>query len=146
MTETKKQKRKAQTIEDLDASIQSMESELAEGYGTPLSWEEVTSSTAEELAAKEQRRSILPCLITAAKVKRLELQRAQQEREIAPLEHQREEAYKRLEAVEAEYYEALEERDLARRDWNYALGLMQSRQGRIREIDGEIRELRGEGR
>ena len=81
MTETKKQMSKPETIEDLDASIKRMEAELAEGYGRPLSWEEVTSTTAEELAAKEQRRSVLPRLITAAKVKRLELQRAKWEQE-----------------------------------------------------------------
>ncbi len=146
MTETRKRTRKMETIEDLDASIESMETELAEGYGKPLTWEEVMSSTAEKLAAKEQRRSILPRLITAARLKRLELQRAQWERKMAPLELQREEAHKRLEAAEVKYHEALEERNLARRDWNYAHGLIQSRQDRIREINREIRELRGEGR
>jgi hypothetical protein len=128
MTETKKQGRKAETIEDLDASIERMEAEFAEGYGRPLSWEEVTSTTADELAAKEQRRSMLPRLITAARVRRLELQRARWERNLAPLEHQREEAHKRLEAAEAKYHEALEERNLARREWDYANGLIQSRQ------------------
>jgi hypothetical protein len=97
MTETKKRSHKAQTIEDLEASIKKMEAELAEGYGRPLSWEEVTTTTAEELAAKEQRRSILPRLTTAAKIKRLELQRERWE--IEPLEVERDEAYERLEAA-----------------------------------------------
>ena len=146
MTETKKQRRKPETIEDLDASIRSMEAELAQGYGHPLSWEEVTSTTSDELAAKEQRRSILPRLITAAKVKRLELQRAKWEQEIEPLQHQREEAYKHLEEATAKYHEALAERGRAQGAWSHADGLIQSRQDRIRQINREIRELRGEGR
>lgn len=75
MTETKKRTRKAENIEDLDAQITCMEAELAEGYGHPLTWEEVTSTTAEEIARKEQRRGILPRLIHAAKVRRLELEK-----------------------------------------------------------------------
>ena len=146
MTETKKRGRKAQTIEDLNASIEEMEAELAEGYGHPLSWEEVTTTTAVELARKEQRRSILPRLITAAKVKRLELQREKWEREIEPLETERAEAYERLEAATAKYHEAERERNLAQGAWSHAHNLIGSRQDRIREINREIRELRGEDR
>ena len=146
MTETKKHSRKPETIEDLDASIQSMEAELAQDYSRALNWEEVTSTTADELAAKEQRRSILPRLITAAKVKRLELQRAKWEEEIEPLQQQREEAYKRLEEATAKYHEAEQARSLAQCDWSHAHGLIDSREQRIRQINREIRELREEGR
>ena len=72
------------------------------------------------------------------------LQREQWGREIGPLEAEREEAHKRLEAAEAKHQEALEERNLAQRDWSHAHGLIHSRQGRIRAIDREIAELKGE--
>jgi hypothetical protein len=75
MIETKKRTRKVENIEDLDAQIASMEAELAESYGKPLTWEEVTSTKAEEIACKEQRRGVLPRLIHAAKVRRLELEK-----------------------------------------------------------------------
>ena len=63
MTETKKRTRKTESVEVLDEQIQGMEAELVEGYGKPLTWEEVTSTTAAEIARKEQRRGILPRLI-----------------------------------------------------------------------------------
>jgi len=72
---TEKKKRKAGTaLENLDAKVQEMEAELEDGYGEPLSWDEVTSTTVEEIARKEQRRGIRPRLIEEAKVKRLELE------------------------------------------------------------------------
>ncbi len=142
MTETKKQKRKAETIEDLDASIQSMEAELAEGYGTPLSWEEVTTTTAAELAAKEQRRSILPRLIAAAKAKRLELEIAGLEAKARALGAEREENYHRLEKATDKARRAEEEREAARGAWATALGTSQDLERRIRQRKRELRELR----
>ena len=43
MTETKK--RKAESVQVLDAKIAEMEAELADGHGRPLSWDEVTSAS-----------------------------------------------------------------------------------------------------
>ena len=68
MTETKS--RKTESVEDLDAEILEMEAELADGHGRPLSWDEVTATTPDEMARKEQRRRILPRLIHAAKGRR----------------------------------------------------------------------------
>jgi chromosome segregation ATPase len=143
MRETKIRGRKAETIEDLDASIEKMEAELAEDYDRPLNWEEATTTTAEELAAKEQRRSIVPRLITAAKIKRLELQRERWEREIEPLEVERDEAHERLEAAQTKLNEAERERNLAQGAWSHARGLIQSRQDRIREVNREIQRATG---
>ena len=52
---TETRKRKTESVEDLDARIIEMEAELADGHVRPLTWDEVTSATAEELAAKERR-------------------------------------------------------------------------------------------
>jgi chromosome segregation ATPase len=148
MTETNKRtgRSQAESVEDLDAKIQEMEAELAQGYGKPLTWDEVTSATPEDLARKEQRRSVLPRLITAAKIKRLELRRAGYERDIEPLQAKREAAYERIEAATAHRLEAEAEEGKARSEWSDANMRIQSREDRIREVTREIRELREGGR
>ena len=52
-------------IEDLDEQIHRMEAELLEGHGKPLTCEEISSSTTEEIARKEQRRDDLSCTFSA---------------------------------------------------------------------------------
>ena len=59
---------------------------------------------------------------------------------------ERAEAYERHETATAKYHEVERERNLAQGAWSHAHGLIQSRQDRIREVNREIRELRGEGR
>jgi MoaA/NifB/PqqE/SkfB family radical SAM enzyme len=120
MTQTKKRTLEAEGVEDLSAEIEAMEAELADGYGQPLTWEEVTSTTAEEIARKEQRRGVLPRLIHAAKVRRLELE-------------------DRLRRVQ-------EERDAAHREWTLTLYALQSADERTRRTEKELRELREGGR
>ena len=65
MTETNKRSRKTESVRDLDEQRQSVEAELVEGYGKPLTCEEISSSTTEEIARKEQRRDVLPCAFSA---------------------------------------------------------------------------------
>jgi response regulator of citrate/malate metabolism len=144
MTETKKQGRKAETIEDLGASIERMEAELAEGYGKPLTWEEVTSTTAEEVARKEQRRGILPRLIHAAKVRRIELEIARLEAEAEALGAVRGESHRKLEKAIDKENRAKEEREAARGAWATTLGAVQGLEQRIRRLKRELRELREE--
>jgi hypothetical protein len=52
-------------IEDLDEQRQSVEAELVEGYGKPLTWREKTSTATEGIARKEQRRDVLSCTFSA---------------------------------------------------------------------------------
>ena len=111
MNETKQRSpRKPQTVEDLDASIQAMEAEAAHLEASPpeIGWDELVANSAkheQDLETRERRRGILPRLITAAKIKRLELQREQWEQEIESLKVERDEAYERLEAAEAKLTE-----------------------------------------
>jgi chromosome segregation ATPase len=146
MTETKKQGRKAETIEDLDASIESMETELAEGYGRPLSWEEVTSTTAEEIARKEGRRGVLPRLIHAAKVRRLELEKLRRQEEAAPLREKLEATYQAFQEQEDELRKAKEKRDAAHAEWTLTLSALQSAEERTQRTEKELDELREGGR
>ena len=146
MTETRKRTRKRESVEDLDRQIQSMETELAEGYGMPLTWEEVTSTTAEEIARKEQRRGVLPRLIHAAKVRRLELEKLRREEEATPLREKVEATYAAFQEQEEQLRRAKEERDAAHAEWTLTLYALQSADERTRRTEKELRELREGGR
>ena len=135
--------REEAVIHELDERIEKMEAELADGQGKPLSWDEVTSTTADELAAKEQRRSILPRLITAARVKRLELIRAKEERNLPALAETLERTYGLFQEAEEILCDAQNERIATMQNWNDALRTKQRLDERIKRIDAEIAEVRG---
>jgi hypothetical protein len=146
MTETRKRTRKMESVEDLDEQIQSMEAELAESYGKPLTWEEVTSTTAEEIARKEQRRGILPRLIHAAKVRRLEVEKLHREKEAAPLRKKVEATYAAFQEQEDQLRKAQEKRDAAHAQWTLTLSALQSADERTRRTEKELDELTEGGR
>jgi hypothetical protein len=68
-------------LEQLESEIADMERELT-AESEPLVWGEVDAG---ELACREQRRGVLPRLITAAKIKRLVLQKRRTEAELEEL-------------------------------------------------------------
>jgi len=142
MTETRK--RKAESVEELDAEIAEMETELAEGYGRSLTWDEVTSTTAAELARKEQRRGILPRLLHAAKVKRKEVELRGREREAEEVRAKLQPAYDAFQEKEAELRAAKEARDEAHGEWTLALSAVQSADERAKRVRRELREIRGD--
>ncbi len=100
MTETKE--RKTESVEELDVKIAEMQAELEDGHGRPLSWDEVTATTPGEMARKEQRRGVLPRLIEAARVKRLELELRDREREAETLREGLQGRYDAFQAKEDE--------------------------------------------
>ena len=104
MTETKNTPTVEEEIATLDEEIRSLEAELEE-HAAPLVWGEVDAG---ELVRKEQRRGVLPRLITAAKIKRLELEKRRTEGELQPLYTEREEAHKKLERATAKKLKAEE--------------------------------------
>ncbi len=141
MTETKK--RKAESVEDLDRSIQEMEAELADGHGRPLTWDEVTSTTAEALVRKEQRRGILPRLIHAARIKRLELEVQSRQRVADELRAKLEPSYEAFQEKEDELRRAKEVRDEAHGEWAMTLSALQGADGRVDRVARDLQELRG---
>ena len=147
MTETKKRKASERSakasVEDLEQSIQEMEAELADGHGRPLTWDEVTSTTPEELARKEQRRGILPRLIRAAKVKRLELEVQSRQRVADELRAKLEPSYEAFQEKEDELRRAKEVRDEAHGEWSRTLSALQGADGRVDRVARELGELRG---
>lgn len=142
MSETKK--RKAEGVGDLDARIAEMEAELTEGHGRPLTWDEVTASTAEEIFRKEQRRGILPRLIRAAKVKRLELEVRAREAEAEAIRAKLSPAYEAFQEKEAELSAAKERRDKAHGEWAVTLSALHSAEGRTERAARELAALKGE--
>ncbi len=131
----------------MDAEIEKLEAEEREtnSPARALTWEEVQSGATEDLTRREARRGILPRLVVAAKVKRLQLRRERYEQEAEPFRKACEEAHERLQKATAKRLEAIEEENLARADYGGAHTRVMSREQRVKEANREIRELRGEG-
>ena len=110
-----------------------------------LTWDEIQAGAAEDLEKRERRRGILPRLIVAAKVKRLELRRERYEREAEPLTETRDEAGERLRAATAKRLRAVEEENAARYEYTDSQTRLDAIERRTNEIDREMRALRGEG-
>lgn len=124
-----------------------------EWYGRPYqvsparipTWDEIQAGAAEDLEKRERRRGILPRLITAAKVKRLEIRRERYGQEVAPLTESRDEAHERLLAAQEKRLTAVEEEDAARYEFADSQTRLDAIERRTMEIDREMRALRGEG-
>jgi hypothetical protein len=131
----------------MDGEISRLEAEQAElnSPARALTWAEIEAGAVEDLEKRERRRGIVPRLITAAKVRRLEIRRERYEAEAVPFRKRREEAHESLEAATAKRLEAVEEENLARADYGGdAHARVTSREQRIKEANREIRALRGE--
>lgn len=147
MNRTEKPKDLVEEEHKMDAEIQRLEAEQRE-LESPAripTWEEIQAGTAEDLERRERRRGIVPRMITAAKVRRLELQRERYQAEMEPHQKRREEAFEKLEAARAKRWEAVEEENVARYEYGDANARVASREQRIKEANREIRALRGEG-
>ncbi len=125
----------------LDGKIKSMVEEVEDAEAAPLVWDRITSTTAAELAATEQRRSIIPRLITAARIKRLELERRREEERVQPLQEEAAKAHERLEKATAARAKADEEAGQARFLWTSALSRLENRRRRVKEIDRAVADL-----
>ncbi len=131
----------------MDGEISRLEAEQREldSPARVLSWGEIQSGAVEDLEKREIRRGILPRLLDAAKIRRLEIRRERLERESEPLHKLREDAHERLEAATAQRLKAIKEEDAARYEFADALAQTQGQEKRTKAIDRELRELRGEG-
>jgi hypothetical protein len=94
----------------------------------------------------EQRRGVLPRLIQAAKIKRLELQLRDREREAEGLREGLERLYEAFQAKEDELRQAKEARDAAHGQWAIRLSAVQGAEGRAERKARELDELREAGR
>ena len=145
---TTKEKSKAENLVDeerkMDEEIRRLEAEAREleAPAHVLTWDEIQAG--EDLDKRERRRGVLPRLITAAKIKRLELRRERYERETEPLQAQREEAYARLEEAKTKRLDAIDEENAALYQYSDAFQQVQGQEKRLKAVDRELAELRGE--
>jgi hypothetical protein len=130
-------------LAELDGKIETMEAEVEEVEALPLVWDQITSTTADELAATEQRRSLLPRLIAAARIHRLGLERRREEERVQPLQEECARAHERLEQATAARVRADEEAGAARFLWTSPLARLENRHRHIKELDTAIADLKG---
>ncbi len=151
MTQQNTKKPKAEDLakeeRTMDGEVSRLEAEQREldSPARVLTWGEIQSGAVEDLEKRERRRGILPRLLAAAKIRRLEIRRERLERESEPLHELREDAHERLEAATAKRLEAIEKENAARYEFADALAQTQRQEKRAMAIDRELRELRGEG-
>lgn len=144
-TAKEKPKNLAEEERKMDKEIERLEAERLEleAPARALSWDEIQAG--EDLEKRERRRGILPRLIVAAKVKRLELRRERYERETEPLRAQRREAHARLEEAKTKRLDAIDEENKALYEYSDAFQRVQGQEKRLKAVDRELAELRGEG-
>ncbi len=140
------EKTSAGTVEaelaELDGKIAGMVEEVEDAEASPLVWDQITSTTADELAATEQRRALLPRLITAARIHRLGLERTREVERVQPLREEAAKAHERLEKAIAARAAAEEQAGAARFEWNTVLSRLENRHRHIKELDTAIADLK----
>ncbi len=131
----------------MDAEIEKLEAEERETNDPARvpTWNAIQAGAVVDLEKRERRRGIIPTLITAAKVRRLEIRRERLEAELVPLREAQQEAYERMEAARTKRILAAEEENAARGPYSDATMRIEGRERRIKEADREIHALRGEG-
>ncbi|MDP9487404.1 MAG: hypothetical protein M3Q49_16745 [Actinomycetota bacterium] len=147
MTTKTKTEDLAEEEKKMDREIEKLEAEERETNSPArvLTWEEIQAGAAEDLERREARRGLLPHLLAAAKIRRLEIRRERYEAEAEPFRELRREAHERLQAATAKRLEALEAENAARADYGGANARVESRERRVKEAAREIKALRGEG-
>ena len=132
----------------IEERILELEAELAalEGPPAPLTAVDIAQGAVALVDQHEQRRSTIERLLTAFKIKRLEMQRSRYEREMEPFIAARQAAGERLQELEAQRIALMEEMGKARADWGDANTRAESKAHHVRQIDRELRELRDGGR
>ncbi len=133
-----------QVIEDRISELEH-ELEALEGPPPPLTLTDIAQGAVALVDKHEQRRTTIERLLSAFRIKRLELRRARYEREIEPHAAAREAAGERLQELEAQRIKLQEEINQTRATWGDANTRAESKAHHIRRIDREIRELRSEG-
>jgi chromosome segregation ATPase len=131
----------------IEERISELEAELAalEGPPAPLTAVDIAQGAVALVDQHEQRRSTIERLLTAFKIKRLEMHRSRYEREMAPFITAREAAGERLQELEAQRIELQEEIGKVRADWGDANTRAESKAHHIRHIEREIRDLQRDG-
>ena len=128
----------------MGAELARLEAELAEleAPSRPLRWEEIQDGGLEDLDKRERRKAVLPRLISAGKVRHLELRRDRLEAEIGPLSERRDKAEAKLEEARAKRQEAEQREGIAAGEASAAHTELRHAEQEFRQT---VRGLRGLG-
>ncbi len=126
----------------IEERISELEAELTplEGPPAPLTATDIAQGAVALVDKHEQRRTTIERLLTAFKIKRLEMRRSRYERELEPFVVAREAAGERLEELEAQRIALMEEMGKARAEWGDANTRAESKAHHIRRIEREVRD------
>ena len=132
---------------EMGAEIGRLEAELREleAPAHNFSWEEIQAEALEDLDKRERRKNILPRLITAAKVRQLELRRDRLGAQMGPLTERQDEAHAKLEEVRAEREEAEQREGVAAGEHSEAGMTLRFVQQELRQTARDLRALGVEG-
>ncbi len=136
----------SQTLDEKIVRLE-VEAEELEGPAREPTWDELVSNSAKyerDLEARERRRSVLPRILHAAKLKRLELEKRQHVEHAESMQQTLEAKYEIFQEHEEKLRRAKEERDTAHAEWTLTLSALQSARDRARRTEREIAELKGE--
>lgn len=144
---TTKTKTSAENLRDeereMGAEVGRLEAELAdlESPSRPFTWEEIKAGALEDLDKRERRKNILPRLITAAKVRLLEIHRERLEAEIGPLSERRDRNHAKLEEAKARRLEAQEREGTAAGAYSDAHTELRAIGQELRQTERDLRAL-----
>ncbi len=140
-------KKLLQEEREMGAEIGRLEAELAEleAPSRPFTWQEIEAGAIEDLDKRERRKNVLPRMISAAKVRQLELRRDRLEAEIGPLSERRDKAEKELEGVRAKRLEAEKREGIAAGEHSDAHTELRYSEQELRQTERDLRGLGVEG-
>jgi hypothetical protein len=131
----------AADIDELDRQVAELEAEKA-GLPTPVSWDELQEAGAlQRVEETERRRGIIPRLLDAAKVKRLQLELERLERRLEPIAEEQAQAYKELEETRLQVLELQEKQGRAQHAYSHATMRRQKVEGEQRRVRQQLREI-----
>jgi chromosome segregation ATPase len=128
-------------IDALDRQVAELEAEEA-GLPTTLSWKELQESGAlQKVEEADRRRGVIPRMLTAARVRRLELEIQKHEQAIADLEARQEEIYTELEPKRQQLLELQQEVAILGNEHIQSLHRADDKRRRISALRREIDNL-----
>ena len=152
MSKTTRETKNTEPLEERRAEVErrvaELENELAtlsaEDQKNTITWGESEASIAKRISDAARRKLVLPRLIKSGKLRILELERKTEEERLAELEVGAQAAYAALREAEDALRKAQENLGQAKYEHSDTVVRIQWLQRRIKHIDNELKELRGE--
>jgi DNA repair exonuclease SbcCD ATPase subunit len=137
-------KRIDKDLEEIDRQVAALEAEKA-GMPAPVTWDELQEAgTLRQVEQAELRRGVIPRMLRAARVKRLQLELERLEKRLAPIIKEQEESYERREELKAQIQELEALHGQAQGAWSHASMRRDTIEREQRSVRKQLRELEGE--